>query len=182
MKKLILGATALALLSGTAFAQNYNRDRNDGPRYDQRDNNDRNDRGQDTFRQETFRVGGTIPYQYRAGGHYVFYDWRGARLAEPRGAYLWFKIGDQYILADQHTGKISNVRPVAAQRLRFTEGGVVPYEYRVGGKYIYYDWQSAGLKRPQRGYQWMLIGDTYVLANQQNGNISDVQPQRDRRW
>lgn len=185
MKKLILGVTALALLSGTAFAQNYNRDRYDGrdnsSRYDSRGSNDRDGRGRDSFRQDTFRPGGTIPYQYRAGGHYAFYDWRGAGLAEPRGPFHWFKIGDQYILADQHTGKISDVRPVRGERIRFVEGGVVPYEYRVGGKYIYYDWQGAGLKRPQRGYQWMHIGDFYVLADQQNGNIADVKPDRGRR-
>ena len=179
MKKLILGAAAFALLTGSAFAQNtYNRDRDSGrdssPRYEDRGQT-RGDRGA-----ETFRTGGTIPYEYRAGGHYAFYDWRGARLPQPRGPNHWFKIGGVYVLADQHTGKISDVRPVAAERIRFVEGGIVPYEYRVGGKYIYYDWQRAGLKRPQRGYQWMHIGDTYVLANQQNGRISDVERERSR--
>ncbi len=175
MKKLILGAAAFALLSGSAFAQNtYNRDRDNGPRYEDR-GGPRGDRTTDTF-----RPGGTIPYEYRAGGHYAFYDWRGAGLPQPRGANHWFKISGQYVLADQHTGKISDVRRVTAEPLRFREGGVVPYEYRVGGKYITYDWRGMGLDRPPRGYQWMHIGDMYVLANQQNGMIKDVEPERGR--
>ena len=184
MKKLILGAVALALLSAPAFAQNYNRDRREsgrdnGPRSEQRNDNDRSDRGRDTFRPgDSFHAGGTIPYQFRVGGHYAFYDWRGAGLKAPRAPYHWFKIGDQYLLADQHTGKIIDVREVGRSRLSFVEGGIVPYEYRVGGKYIYYDWYRAGLKRPPRGFEWMLIGDSLVLADQQNGTIAEVRPER----
>jgi len=173
MKKLILGVAAFALLSGSAFAQNFNRD------------NRGRDRDRDPPRavhvQETYRAGDTIPYELRVGGHYAFYDWRGAGLKQPRGSNHWFKIRDQYLLADQHTGKIREVRGLRADRIPYREGGVVPYDLRVGGKNIHYDWRGAGLDRPRQGYQWMRLGDMYVLANQQSGRIADVKPIRGRR-
>lgn len=65
---------------------------------------------------------------------------------------------------------------------RLHEGGTVPYEFRQGGRYIYYDWRDAGLRRPPRGYEWMLIGNQFVLAHQHNGFILDARRARNIRY
>lgn len=41
-------------------------------------------------------------------------------------------------------------------------------------RYVYYDWRESNLQRPPQGYQWMLIGDQYVLASIANGQVRDV--------
>ncbi|MGE4064388.1 MAG: RcnB family protein [Rhodospirillaceae bacterium] len=64
---------------------------------------------------------------------------------------------------------------------RWRVGGTVPYELRSGGRYIHYDWAGVGLERPPRGYQWLRIGDSYVLTDQRNGHILDVENARGRR-
>lgn len=41
-------------------------------------------------------------------------------------------------------------------------------------RYVYYDWRESNLPRPPQGYQWMMIGDQYVLASIANGQIREV--------
>lgn len=167
MKKLLLTTMAIALLSGTAYAQRYDaRDRDRAPRYEQQ-------RGH-------YEEGDRIPYEFMKGGKYIYYDWRNAGLRRPERGEAWMKIGDQLLLADQRSGRISDTRPLRSIRLAWREGGEVPYEYRVGGKYIHYDWRGAGLPPPPSGYQWMRIDDAFILADQRTGLIRDVQPAR--RW
>lgn len=171
MKKLVLATVTTmlvsgALMSGTAFAQRYDRD-------DRRDDRYEAARGR-------FDEGDRIPYAYMQGGKYIYYDWRTAGLSRPSRGYAWMKIGDQYLLANQRTGEIDEVRPVRATRTRWVEGGRVPYEYMQGGKYIFYNWRSADLPRPPSGMAWMKIGDTLLLADQRSGRIDEVRPMR--RW
>jgi len=171
MKKILLTTIAIALLSGTALAQRYDAQRYDGraapaPRYEQRGRFDEGDR---------------IPYDYMKGGKYIYYDWRNAGLERPPRGYAWMKIGDQLLLADQQSGRITETAPVRAIRLRWTEGGIVPYDYRKGGHYIEYNWRGAELTPPPSGYAWMRIGDVYLLADQQSGRIEKIRPvRRDR--
>ena len=168
MNRLMLGAATLALVSSTALAQSRygdDRYRDDGPRYEQRD--------------QRFRPGDTVPYDLRRGGHHIQNDWRGADLRRPPRGYAWMELGDQYVLADQQTGLVRDVRSVRRHPTMIVRGGIVPYEYRAGGHNIEYDWRGAGLRRPPEGYAWMKIGDQYILADQQNGKIADIEPLRD---
>lgn len=57
------------------------------------------------------------------------------------------------------------------------------YNFRAGDRlprglrdkrYVYYDWRESNLPRPQKGFQWMMIGDQYVMASIANGQIRDV--------
>lgn len=163
MKKFLLATIAAALLSGTAYAQRYDSrdwDR-DGWRYEQRGH---------------YQEGDRVPYEFMRGGRYIYYDWRNTGLQRPPRGYAWMKIGDQFLLADQQSGRIVDTRPVRSTRLAWREGGRVPYEYMRGGRYIEYNWRRAGLEPPPPGYQWMRIDDVYILADQQSGRIDDVRP------
>lgn len=185
MKTLLLGATALLLVSGSgAFAQRYDSRDYDGPRYErdyygpryERDY-DRGDYDRGSRRGDTrWREGGVLPYEYRAGGKYVHYDWRGSGLQRPPRDFAWMRIGDQFVLANQRTGYILDVEYARNRPAVWTRGGVVPYELRVGGKNVEYDWRGAGLRRPPEGHVWMRLGDAYVLADQHSGEIADVRP------
>lgn len=177
MKKLLLTTLAISLLAGPAFAQRYDsRDRDrDGPRNEQRYEQRGDRRG-------GYDEGDRVPYGFMKGGKYIYYDWRNTGLQRPPRGFAWMKIGDQFLLADQKSGLITDTRAVRSTRVTWREGGMVPYEYRVGGKYIEYNWRRAGLSPPPSGYQWMRIDDAYILADQQSGRIEDVRPAwRDRR-
>ncbi len=188
MKTVVLGAVALSLLAGTALtvpaasaqqhsdrsynAADYDRDddgyqRYRGERYE--DRYDRADRGRGGLRE-----GGIVPYNLRAGGHYIHEDWRGSGLRRPPRGASWLKIGGDFILADDRTGRILDVENARGRPAVWTEGGVVPYEFRVGGKYIHYDWRGAGLPPPRRGQAWLHLGDAFVLADTHTGRIADV--------
>jgi surface antigen/Ni/Co efflux regulator RcnB len=55
----------------------------------------------------------------------------------------------------------------------FQRGDRLPRSLR-DKRYVYYDWRESNLPRPLQGYQWLLIGDQYVLASIANGQIRDV--------
>lgn len=40
--------------------------------------------------------------------------------------------------------------------------------------HVYYGWRESNLPRPPRGYQWLMIGDQYVLASISNGRVREV--------
>ena len=105
MKALFLGAVALTMLGSPAFAQRYDRGFWEGPRHNR------------DWRAVRLHEGGTVPYEYRSGGHYIYYDWRDAGLRRPPRGYEWMLIGDQFLLADQHTGFILDAR--RARNIRY---------------------------------------------------------------
>lgn len=55
----------------------------------------------------------------------------------------------------------------------FKRGDRLPRGLR-NKRYVYYDWRESNLQRPPQGYQWMMIGDQYVLASIANGQIREV--------
>lgn len=63
-----------------------------------------------------WREGGRVPYEYMQGGRYIEYNWRGADLSPPPSGYAWMRIGDVYLLADQKSGRIEQVRPIWRDR------------------------------------------------------------------
>ena len=105
MKALFLGAVALALLGSPALAQNRDRDFWEGPRHDR------------DWQQRRLHEGGIVPYEFRQGGRYIYYDWRDAGLRRPPRGYEWMLINNQLLLADQHTGFIRDVR--RARNIRY---------------------------------------------------------------
>lgn len=186
MRTLLLGAVAMSLFTSSAWAQRYDSSRETRPRYereysDQRDYRD--DRGDRDYRRDRdgrrggYREGGTVPYEYLKGGRYIHYDWAGVGLRRPPRDHHWLHIGNQYILADQRNGRILDIT-TDRRRAIWTEGGVVPSELTAQGRHVYYDWRRAGLPRPPRGHAWMLLGDTFVLADQHTGRIRDVRDAR----
>src|SRR5688572_14719147 len=113
MKALVLGTVALSLLTGSAaLAQRYDsspRDRydrdyqyNDFDRDRGRDRDREFRRGERGDRDSRWRIGGTVPYEFRAGGKFVHYDWAGVGLRRPPRGYSWLKIGDSFVLTDDH--------------------------------------------------------------------------------
>ncbi len=64
--------------------------------------------------------------------------------------------------------------PAFAQRDRhFETGDRLPREFRQDA-YVFEDWRDAGLRTPPRGYQWMQVGDQYLLASRRDGKVADV--------
>lgn len=187
MKTLVVSSLLLAFLAGSpAFAQRYDaqRDYRDSGRSgrDARESDQRGDQ-----RELSLKEGDTVPYDLRVGGHHIHYAWRESGLRQPPEGYAWMLIGDDYLLADQRSGLIREVRKVheqREQRASLSEGGKVPYAYMEGGHYIDYQWRENGLRPPPRGYAWMRIGDQFVLADQRSGFIKDIQnvdePRRNR--
>lgn len=55
----------------------------------------------------------------------------------------------------------------------FKRGERLPRQLR-DKRYVYYDWRESNLPRPPQGFQWMMIGDQYVMASIANGQIRDV--------
>ena len=52
-------------------------------------------------------------------------------------------------------------------------GGYLPHEYR-NHQYVVDDWRGHRLSRPPRGYQWVQVGDDYVLAAIATGLIANL--------
>lgn len=105
MKVLFLGAVALTLLGSPAFAQRYDGGFWEGPRHDR------------DWQPRRLQEGGTVPYEFRKGGHYIYYDWSSAGLRRPPRGYEWMLINNQFLLADQHTGFILDAR--RARNIRY---------------------------------------------------------------
>ncbi len=173
-KTLVMSAAALALFTSTAFAQRSDsgRDR-DYQRYE-----DRGDRRGD--RELSMRD--RLLTQYMRGGRHIHEDWCKTGLRRPPIDFQWMRIGSQFVLANQRTGAIADVRHVSDTNPRnsWCEGSKVPYEYMKGGRYIHYDWRGAGLRAPPPQHQWMLVEGQFVLANQRTGMIVEVRDGDDR--
>ena len=52
-------------------------------------------------------------------------------------------------------------------------GGYLPHEYR-NHQYVVDDWRGHRLSRPPRGYQWVQVGNDYVLAAIASGLIANL--------
>ena len=52
-------------------------------------------------------------------------------------------------------------------------GGHLPHEYR-NHQYVVDDWRGHRLSRPPRGYQWVQVGNDYVLAAIATGLIANL--------
>jgi Ni/Co efflux regulator RcnB len=178
-KTLVMSAAALALFTSSAFAQ-----RSDGPRnrdWDQR-YEDRDDRRDDRRGDRELSTRDRLPSQYMRGGRYIHEDWCKTGLRRPPIDFQWMRIGNQFVLANQSTGAIADVRHVNSTRERssWCEGSKLPYEYMKGGRYIHYDWRDAGLRAPPPQHQWMFVEGQFVLANQRTGMIVEVRDGYDR--
>ena len=55
-----------------------------------------------------FYRGGRLPARYRQG-RYVLNDWRGHRLSAPPRGHRWVRVGNDYLLVSNATGRISNL-------------------------------------------------------------------------
>jgi Ni/Co efflux regulator RcnB len=92
MKKILIGAIALSLLSGAAAnAAPYGQDN----RHDQRDS------------RQQWRQGQRLPPQYRTRAHYVDYHRHHLR-APPRG-YQWVQVDNNYALVALSSGLIASL-------------------------------------------------------------------------
>jgi Ni/Co efflux regulator RcnB/surface antigen len=98
VKKFALCAmAALMLTSPVALAQRSDRNQdNDRARFD-RDRYDRN-----------WSRGERLPSEYRQP-RFIFNDWRERGLRRPPGGYVWIHVGNQFILAQRSSGRISEV-------------------------------------------------------------------------
>jgi Ni/Co efflux regulator RcnB len=114
MKKLLIAATALSLLGGTAaMAQPYGYDRDHHDyRYDRDHRYGRDYRGavgRDVYApHHRWARGERLPREYW-GGRYVVNDWRVHHLRPPPRGYHWVRVGDDYVLAAIATGLIADL-------------------------------------------------------------------------
>ena len=121
MKRILTGALALSMLSGTAaFAApphqndhggyNQNRDNYQPSRNDDRnDNRDRNDNGNHYGQQKHWKRGQRLPVAYyQDRGHFV--DYRASHLRAPPRGYRWVRTDDNnYAMVAIATGLIASL-------------------------------------------------------------------------
>ena len=110
MKRILIAALALSLMSGTAVvAQPNNQDRNDQGHNDQGGNRDpRND---PSVRMGTphYSRGDRVPTQYQQN-QYVVSDWQQRKLRKPPRGYHWVRNdNNDYFLAAITTGIIADL-------------------------------------------------------------------------
>jgi len=55
----------------------------------------------------------------------------------------------------------------------WARGDRLPGEFR-GDRYVVSDWRALRLRRPERGYRWVHIGDRYLLVADRSGVIRDL--------
>jgi Ni/Co efflux regulator RcnB len=85
---------------------------------------------------------------------------------------------DRYANRDRFANRDRYVRPSYPQysynHPHFYRGGYLPYEYRQPGYYIN-DWSAyPGLYAPPYGYQWMQVGDDFLLVALASGLIANL--------
>lgn len=61
-------------------------------------------------RRAVWTPGGVVPSDLTAGGRHIEYDWRSEGLPRPPQGYAWLRLDNTFVLADQRTGKIRDVR------------------------------------------------------------------------
>lgn len=114
MKRLMIAATALSILGGSATAAFAQPGYHHELRRDRRElREDRRELRQDRRDARRWRQGERLPAEYRGGGYYVS-DWRSHRLRPPPRGYRWVRHGDDYLLIAATTGLIASV--IAASR------------------------------------------------------------------
>ncbi len=104
MKRLLIAATALSLVAGSAaMAQPYHNDRHDS-RNERHDNRyDRHDNG----KHRGWARGQRLPSEYRTRGHYV--DYRRHHLRAPPRGYQWVQVDNNYVMVALATGLIASI-------------------------------------------------------------------------
>jgi Ni/Co efflux regulator RcnB len=113
MKRLLIAATALSLVAGSAaMAQPYNNDRHDSrnERHDNRYDNGRHDNGRydrHDNRGHHWARGQRLPSEYRTRGHYV--DYRRHHLRAPPRGYQWVQVDNNYVMVALASGLIASI-------------------------------------------------------------------------
>ena len=108
MKRLLIAATALSLVTGSAaMAQPYHNDRHDSrsERHDNRYDNGRYDRHDN--RGHHWARGQRLPSEYRTRGHYV--DYRRHHLRAPPRGYQWVQVDNNYVMVALASGLIASI-------------------------------------------------------------------------
>ena len=114
MKRLLIAATALSLVTGSAaMAQPYHNDRHDSrnERHDNRYDNGRHDNGRyDNGRHDRghhWARGQRLPPQYWSRGHYI--DYRRHHLRAPPRGYQWVQVDNDYVMVALASGLIASI-------------------------------------------------------------------------
>ena len=106
MKRLLIAATALSLVAGSAaMAQPYNNDRHDSRNEHHDNRNDNN--GHDNRGHHNWARGQNLPSEYRTRGHYV--DYRRHHLRAPPRGYQWVQVDNNYVMVALTTGLIASI-------------------------------------------------------------------------
>lgn len=192
MKRLLIGATMLALLTGpVAIAQP------DNPRAQRSGNQQREDRQwheqsgrRDNDRNPGWgRDRGTNAHWGR-GQQMGYNDWRNARridyrrynLRQPPRGYEWRGNDDRFFLAGISNGMIISVVLGNDRNRGWGRDRGTNARWGRGQQMGYNDWRNArkidyrrhNLRQPPRGYEWRRNDDRYVLAAISNGMIISV--------
>lgn len=154
-KRIVCMLTAAAMgFSLSAFAQGHG-DRHD--RGDQRhEQGTMGNRGYDNDRHDR-RDEGHYDHGRRVEGRYGH---------ERRDEARW-----QHERRDEHRGH--EVYYYGARGPEWHRGGRVPPQYR-NRQYVVDNWHEHHLARPPRGYQWVQVGNDYVLAAIATGVIAQL--------
>lgn len=110
MKRLLIAATALSLVAGSAaMAQPYNNDRHDSrnERHDGRHDNGRHANDRHGNRGHHWARGQRLPSEYRTRGHYV--DYRSHHLRAPPRGYQWVQADNNYVMIALASGLIASI-------------------------------------------------------------------------
>ncbi len=126
MKTKALVFAAIAALSSSAFAQSYEYRDRVGDRYERSDRYDRDDRiyrgyerrdGYDRYQRRRMEgagphrdlhVGERLPKPFWTVSHRVD-NWRRLRLGAPDYRHHWVRVGNDYVMVSQTTGRITRV-------------------------------------------------------------------------
>jgi len=110
MKRLLIAATALSLVTGSAaMAQPYHNDRHDSrsERHDNRYDNGRYDNSRHANRGHHWARGQRLPPQYWSRGHYI--DYRRHHLRAPPRGYQWVQVDNDYVMVALASGLIASI-------------------------------------------------------------------------
>jgi len=143
----LVAAASLGFGSLSAFAQDYGRrdhDRRDNDRWSQQQQSQRAMGNREDNNRGNERRDGHYDNRDRRDGHYDNRD------HDRRDVYYYGARGPEW-----------------------HRGGRVPAQYR-GHQYVVNDWRGHHLSAPPRGYQWVQVGNDYVLAAIATGIIAQL--------
>ena len=145
----LLAAASLGLGSLSAFAQDYRHDRGD-----------RGDNNRWSQQQDQHRMGNRGDNDRRDDDRQGYNRHDNDRRDNDRhGYYRDHGRQDTYYYG--------------ARGPEWRRGGRVPAQYR-GHQYVVNDWRGHHLSAPPRGYQWVQVGNDYVLAAIATGIIAQL--------